>query len=65
MKLKILNLYDSRIKRSVDGFKLRCRQLRSASNNYRDGVGCIDSYSEFLYIDSGKNFTYNLPVCSI
>ena len=65
MKLKILNSYGSRIKRTVDGFKQRCWQLRSTSNNYRDGVGCIDNYSEFLYIDSSKNFTYNLPVCSI
>ena len=56
MKLKILNSYDSRIKRTFDGFNQRCWQLRSASNNYRDGVGCIDNYSEFLYIDSSKKF---------
>ena len=70
MELKILNSYGSRIKRTLikrtfDGFNQRCWQLRSASNNYRDGVGCIDNYGKFLYIDSGKNFTYSLPACSI
>ena len=40
-------------------------QLRSASNNYGNSVGCVDSYGDVLHIYRASSFTYILPACSI
>ena len=70
MERKIFNSYKSRIKRSFNGFKQRCWQLRSGFSTYKYDISYVDfcgdiSLPGFIKIYDMFNDKSIAPVCMI